>query len=384
MKIVIAPDSYKGSLSSMEAAAAMEKGIKRFMPDADTVKVPIADGGEGTLDCMVAASGGEKVSVTVTGPMGEPVEAEYGLLDGGKIAVIEMAEASGLTLVPEERRNPLQATTYGTGELIRAALDRGCRHFILALGGSATNDGGIGMLQALGLRLTDRDGREIPPGAGGGQLGAIAAIDDRDFDARIRESRFVIASDVQSPLVGPHGATHVFGPQKGATPELIRVLEAGMTHWADLMAVHTGRRLHDEPGAGAAGGIGAAFLAFFPSAIRRGIDVVIEHSRLRDALQGADLVLTGEGQIDHQTAAGKTPMGIAQEARKFGVPTIALAGAVGTGIEALYPHGIAAVFSLVNRPMPLRQAMDEAAELLAQAAEQIVRAFCLGRGIGEK
>jgi glycerate kinase len=377
MKIVIAPDSYKGSLSSTEAAAAMERGIKRFRPDADTVKVPIADGGEGTLDCLIASSGGEKVPVRVTGPLGEPVEAEFGLLRGGEVAVIEMAEASGLTLVPEGELNPMKATTYGTGELIRAALDRGCRQFILALGGSATNDGGAGMLQALGLRLTDREGREVPQG--GGYLEKIAAIDDRDFDARIRESQFVIASDVQNPLVGPSGATHVYGPQKGATPEMVRELERGMVQWADVMAAHTGRRMHDEPGAGAAGGIGGAFLAFFPASIRRGIDVVIEHSRLRDELPGADLVLTGEGQIDHQTASGKTPMGIAQEAQKFGVPTIALAGSIGTGIDALYRHGICAVFSLVNKPMTLQQAMADADALLAQAAEQIVRTFCLGQ-----
>lgn len=386
MKIVIAPDSFKGSISSEKAAEAIERGIKRCLPAAETVKIPIADGGEGTVDSLVAATGGRKVPVRVTGPLGEPVDAEYGILheqngegigaeDGGPIAVIEMAKASGLDLVPGERRNPLAATTYGTGELIRHALDAGFRRFILALGGSATNDGGIGMLQALGMRLIGRDGRNV--GFGGGALAEITAIDDSAFDPRIAESRFIIASDVQNPLLGRNGATHVFGPQKGATPEMIETLERGMTHWADLIERKTGVRLHDRPGAGAAGGIGGAFLAFFPTEIRRGIDVVIAYTNLQRHLNGADLVITGEGRIDHQTASGKTPMGIAQEARKFGVPTIALAGSVGEGIEPLYAEGIRAVFSIVRGPMTLQAAMDNSAQLLEQTAEQIMRALTI-------
>ena len=399
MKIIIAPDSFKGSLSSEKAAEAIERGIKRCLPEAETVKIPIADGGEGTLESLIAATGGQKVPVRVTGPLGEPVDAEYGVIGGagagqesgeggdagsGRIAVIEMAKASGIVLVPADRLNPLKASTFGTGELIRHALNAGYRRFILALGGSATNDGGAGMLQALGMRLIGRDGKEIAPGAGGGALAGIAAIDAADFDPRIAEARFVIASDVQNPLIGPAGATHIFGPQKGATPEMLEILERGMTNWADLIERTTGVRLHDRPGAGAAGGISGAFMAFFPAETRRGIDVVIEYANMRYHLQGADLVITGEGRIDHQTASGKTPMGIAQEAGKFGVPTIALAGAVGDGIEPLYAEGIQAVFSIVRGPMSLGEAMEKAPELIEQTAEQIMRALLTGGKLKEK
>ncbi|HZG85497.1 glycerate kinase [Paenibacillus sp.] len=375
MHIVIAPDSFKGCLTAEAVCEAIARGVRKALPSASVVLIPMADGGEGTLDSLLA-SGGRRVCVRVAGPLGEPVDAAYGVLDGG-VAVIELAEASGLGLVPEERRDPLRATTYGTGELIRAALDDGCRDFILAVGGSATNDGGAGMLQALGLRLLDEDG--LPIGPGGGELGRVAAIDASGFDPRIAESRFVLASDVTNPLVGPQGATRVFGPQKGASPETIERLERGMMHWADAIERHAGVRLHDMPGAGAAGGIGGAFLAFFPAEFRRGIDVVVERTPLREALRGADLVITGEGRIDSQTASGKTPMGVAQEAMRAGVPAVAIAGSVGPGIEALYPHGLRAVFSLVNGPMTLDEALRNAAPLLEGAAEQIVRAVLAGR-----
>jgi glycerate kinase len=377
MKIIIAPDSYKGSISSKAAADAIERGIKRCLPDAVTIKVPMADGGEGTLDSLLAAAGGRRIPVRVTGPMGHPVDAEYGLLGERNVAVIEMAKASGLVLVTEKDRNPLTATTYGTGELIKHALDFGCRDFILALGGSATNDGGAGMLQALGSRLLDSSGEQV--GRGGGILSSVTSIDQGNWDPRIEQSRFVIASDVQNPLIGAEGATRIFGTQKGATPEMLEVLEQGMTTWANTIERSTGIRLHDQPGTGAAGGIGGAFLAFFPATIKRGIDVIIEHTRLREYLEGADLVITGEGRIDHQTTSGKTPMGIAQEAKNFGVPTIALAGSVGRGIEPLYAHGIQAIFSIVNGPMSLQMAMDEAAELLERTSEQIMRALLLPR-----
>ncbi|NHN32041.1 glycerate kinase family protein [Paenibacillus agricola] len=373
MKIIIAPDSFKGSISANDATKAIERGIKRYMPQAQTILVPVADGGEGTLDCLIAAAGGTKVPATVTGPLGVLVAAEYGLLEPDQTAVIEMASASGLYLIPTEKRNPLVATTYGTGELIRKALDAGCRSFLLALGGSATNDGGAGMLQALGMKLLDAEGNSV--GYGGGTLSRIAVIDDSEWDPRIAESRFLIASDVQNPFVGAQGASHVFGPQKGATPEIVEKLELNMVAWADLIAAKTGKRVHELPGAGAAGGISGAFLAFFEASIKRGIDIVIEYSRLQDHLQGADLVITGEGQIDFQTASGKTPMGIAQEAKKFGVPTICLAGSVGRGIEALYEVGITSVHSIVTGPMTLQEAMSRAAELLEQTAEQVIRSF---------
>jgi glycerate kinase len=375
VKIVIAPDSFKGSISAIEAAEAIERGVKRCFPQAETIKVPIADGGEGTMDCLLKSSGGQKVQEQVTGPLGQLVTAEYGILHSGNIAIIEVAQASGITLISKEKRNPLNATTFGTGELIKKALDDGCRHFILALGGSATNDGGAGMLQALGMRLLDEQGKEV--GWGGANLKQIHSIDDSSWDPRIAESQFLIASDVQSPLIGPEGATHIFGPQKGATQEMIEQLEHNMIAWADLIEQKTGIRLHHMAGAGAAGGICGAFLAFFPVTIKRGIDVVIEYTGIHESLKGADLVITGEGQIDEQTASGKTPMGIAQEAQKHNVPTIALAGSVGNGIDKLYQHGIKAVFSIVNSPMTLKEAMDQAAPLLEYTTEQVIRSIYL-------
>ena len=377
MNIVIAPDSFKGCLSSEAAANAIERGVRRALPHAAIAKIPIADGGEGTLDSLLASAGGRRVAARASGPLGDPADAEYGVLAGGA-AVVEMAKASGLGLVPEARRDPLRASTYGTGQLIRAALDDGCRDFVLAVGGSATNDGGAGMLQALGLRLLDADGTALAPGVGGGDLARVASIDDSNWDPRVAASRFVLASDVANPLLGPSGASRVFAPQKGASPEDVERLERGMANWADVVERHTGVRLHDRPGAGAAGGLAGAYLAFFSAELRRGIDVVLEVSPFRDAVQGADLVITGEGRIDSQTASGKTPMGVAQEARKAGVPTIAIAGSVGPGIEALYPHGIEAVFSLTNGPMTLAEAMDRAETLLEHAAEQIVRAIRIG------
>lgn len=377
MKIVIAPDSFKGSISASAAAEAIERGVKRRFPQAETIKVPIADGGEGTMESLVMATGGRTVEVQVTGPLGSPVDAAYGLLqsESGNVAVIEMAQASGLILIASNERNPLTTTTYGTGELIKRALDDGCRSFILALGGSATNDGGAGMLQALGMRLLDDAGNEVS--WGGGQLKHIRTIDDQAWDPRIAESQFLIATDVQNPLLGPEGATYIYGPQKGVTPDMLESLEQHMTAWAELVEQTNGVRLHELAGAGAAGGLCGAFLAFFPTTMKRGIDVVIQYTGIHEQLDGADLVITGEGQIDAQTANGKTPMGIAQEAQKFNVPTIALAGSVGQGIDKLYEHGIMAVFSIMNGPMTLQHAMDHAAELIEATTEQVMRTFNL-------
>jgi len=377
MKVVIAPDSFKGSLTAIEAAEAIARGVRRAVPHADTVLVPVADGGEGTADSLVAATGGSKFGVTVTGPLGDPVAAEYGVLGDGQTCVVEMASASGLVLVSPDRRNPLYTTTFGTGELIRHALDAGYRRFILAIGGSATNDGGIGMLQALGMHLADSDGRTVE--FGGREMARIAAIDASGFDARIAESAFTIASDVQNPFIGPQGASSIFGPQKGATPAMVQSLDRGMRSWADLIERHTGIRVHDKPGAGAAGGIGGAFQAFFPATMRRGIDIVIETTRLREHLAGADCVFTGEGQVDAQTAMGKTPLGIAQEARRLGVPTFVLAGSVGTGIEPLYDHGITAVHSIASGPLMLKDAMEQADSLMEMKAEQVMRTYLAGR-----
>ena len=373
MKIIIAPDSFKGSLSALEVAQAIERGVKRVKKEANTVLVPVADGGEGTMDCLVTSTNGRKVQVTVTGPLATPVQAEYGILGDGATCVIEMASASGLCLVDCSELNPMVATTYGTGELIKQALDDGFRKFILAVGGSATNDGGAGMLQALGMKLLD--GNEESIGLGGGALRNLVYIDADEFDSRIKQSEFLIASDVQNPLVGLTGASHVFGPQKGATPEMVQTLDTNLSHWADLVQKHIGMRLHDLPGAGAAGGIGGAFQSFFPSKTYRGIDIVIEYTKLGELMADADCVFTGEGQIDYQTASGKTPMGVAQEAQKRGIPVFALAGSIGTGIDALYPCGITSVHSIVNGPMKLEEAIENAAILLEQTAEQVVRTF---------
>ncbi|MDR6549255.1 glycerate kinase [Paenibacillus qinlingensis] len=376
MKIIIAPDSFKGSLSSEGAAEAIKAGILRAMPEIETILIPIADGGEGTVDSLVQATHGQKITLQVQGPLQEEVTAMYGVLGDGVTCVIEMASASGLMLVPAEGQNPLMATTYGTGQLIKHALDQGYRSFILSLGGSATNDGGSGMLQALGLRLLDEEGREI--GAGGQALTHLRHIDATNWDERIVESTFTIASDVTNPFIGPQGASHVFGPQKGATPEMVEVLDKALTHWADQMEAHTGIAVHHLPGAGAAGGLGGAFQAFFPSSTKRGIDVVIENTKLTEHLKHAQLVFTGEGRTDAQTASGKAPMGIAQAAAKLGVPVIVLSGSVGQGIEKLHEYGITSIYSIVNGPMTLQEAMSRTSELLTQKAEQVMRTFLAG------
>lgn len=373
MKIVIAPDSFKGSLTAVEAAQAIERGVKKVSQSIKTVLVPVADGGEGTMDSLVAATNGRMVEVSVKGPLLDSVQAAYGVLGDGKTCVIEMASASGLCLIDSTRRNPLLTTTFGTGQLIKKALDDGCQKFILAIGGSATNDGGIGMLQALGMQLLDSDGKAI--GYGGGELSRIVQIDDQDFDSRIADCEFLIASDVQNPLIGKDGASYVFGPQKGATPQIVEMLDQNLSHWADLVETKTGIRLHDKPGAGAAGGIGGAFQAFFPSETKRGIDIVIEYTGLADKLTNAECAFTGEGQIDFQTASGKTPMGVAEEAKKKGIPVFALAGSIGKDIDVLYEHGITSVHSIVNAPMTLQEAIIGGAVLLEDTAEQVMRTY---------
>lgn len=286
---------------------------------------------------------------------------------------MKQTSASGLYLIPEDKRNPLKTTTYGIGQLIKKALDEGYRHFIIGLGGSATNDAGVGMLQALGLRFLDYNGDEI--GFGGGVLHNITMIDNHKFDKRITEATFMIASDVQNPFIGQNGASVVFGPQKGATPEMVELLDNNLHHLADLIEKHNGIRIHDREGAGAAGGLGGAFQAFFPAKIRSGIDIVIEYSGFAKSVINADLVITGEGQIDFQTAEGKTPMGVALEAQKYNIPTIVLAGSIGEGIDVLYQYGIISIHSIVNGPITLQKAMEHASNLLTTCAEQVVRTF---------
>ncbi|WP_172370828.1 glycerate kinase [Sporosarcina jiandibaonis] len=373
MKIIIAPDSFKGSLSAVEIANAINKGVKNAFADAETHLLPVADGGEGTMETLVSATNGEIREANVIGPLGVEVKAAYGILGNGETCVIEIASASGLALVPEGKLAPLEATTYGSGQLIKQALNDGFSSFIIALGGSATNDGGAGMLQALGVKLLDKSGTEV--GYGGGKLADIEKIDTSFIDRRIKDSKFLIASDVQNPLVGLNGASHVFGPQKGATPDDVKILDENMTHWANQIADVTGISLHDLPGAGAAGGIGGAFQAFFPAKLERGIDVVLEYVNFHRYLKNADLVITGEGQVDYQTASGKTPLGVAQAAMKENVPTIILAGAVGEGVEVLYDYGVVSVHSIIDKPMTLHESMCQTAHLLKKSVEQIVRTY---------
>jgi len=372
MKIVIAPDSYKGSLTAKEACDAMKRGVLKAVPDAEVVTVPMSDGGEGTTRSMVDSLGGTMIECEVRNPLGIPTTARYGILSDGT-AVIEMAEASGLTLIDREERDPMKSTTYGTGEMIKDALDRGCRNFIIGIGGSATNDGGAGMAQALGYLLLDMSGRQIPFGGAG--LAEIETIDGSQADPRIGESRFTVACDVDNPLCGENGASNVFGPQKGATPEMIAVLDKNLSRFADIIERALGIRVKDVPGAGAAGGLGAGMLAFLHASLKRGVNIVIEAVRLKDQLAGADLVITGEGSCDFQTVNGKTPCGVAKTAQEQGVPAIIITGQIGKGAEALYRYGVIGIFTLVNGPVSLDHAIEHAGSLAEEAAERIAHCF---------
>ncbi|OEZ63612.1 glycerate kinase [Duganella sp. HH105] len=376
MKIVIAPDSFKESLTAMAVANEIEAGFREFYPDAEYVKLPVADGGEGTVQAMIDASGGRRVNLQVSGPLGEPVEAFYGLMGDGATAVIEMAAASGLELVPTALRDPLRTSSYGTGQLIRNALDAGARRFVLGVGGSATNDGGAGMVQALGGRLLDADGVELPPG--GGALDRLQGIDLSGLDGRIKDCVFDIACDVSNPLVGPQGASHIFGPQKGATPAMVDQLDANLRHYADVIERELGQQVADVPGAGAGGGIGAAMLVFLGGSLRPGSEIVTAAVGLDAAVADADLVITGEGRIDSQTIHGKTPVGVARVAQRHGKPVIAIAGCLAPGAAVVHGHGIAAVFSAVSRPCTVEQALAEAAQNVRSAARNVAAVLSLG------
>ena len=376
MKIVIAPDSYKESLSALEVAQAVEAGFRQVFPDANYVLVPVADGGEGTVDAMVAATGGRKETVTVSGPLGEPVEAFYGLTGDGDTAVIEMAAASGLALVPPDRRNPLLTSSRGTGELIRAALDAGARRFILGIGGSATNDGGAGMVQALGARLLDLEGRELD--GSGGDLARLERIDVSALDPRLAECRIEVACDVDNPLTGARGASAVFGPQKGATPEMVQVLDANLARLARIVGRDLGVAVDTVPGAGAAGGMGAAMLAFFGATLKPGIEIVTAAVDLDTHVRDADLVITGEGRIDFQTVHGKTPIGVARVAKRHGKPVIGIAGSLGAEVGVVHAHGIDAVFSVLGKPCTLDEALRDAAANVELTARNVAAVLRIG------
>lgn len=380
MKVIIAVDSFKGSLSSMEAARAITAGIHRVFPEAGVIGVPVADGGEGTVQALVAATGGEMVSARVTGPLGDPVEAVFGLLPDGT-AVLEMSAASGLTLVPEERRDPGSATTFGTGQMIRAALDKGAGKIIIGIGGSATNDCGAGMAQALGVRLLDEGGRDLD--LGGRSLDRLVRIDMSGLDPRIGKTPILVACDVQNPLCGPGGASAVYGPQKGATPEMVKKLDANLRHFAGRIKDQLGIDVAGIPGSGAAGGLGAGLMAFTGAELRPGIDMVLEAVNIDGLLDQADLVITGEGQIDGQSALGKVPSGVAARAATHNLPVIAIVGGIGPGSERLYEMGITSAVTIVNGPITLKEAMERAAGLAADAAERAFRLIRAGMGLAK-
>jgi glycerate kinase len=379
MKIVIAPDSFKESLSAMEVAIEIEAGFKEIFPHAQYLKMPVADGGEGTVQAMIDATSGRRIEVTVSGPLGEPVPAFYGLTGGDLVAVIEMAAASGLALVAPHLRNPLRTSSHGTGELIRCALDAGARRFVLGVGGSATNDGGAGMLQALGVRLLDAQGADLAPG--GGALAQLARIDASHLDPRIKECIFDIACDVSNPLVGPQGASVVFGPQKGATAEMVRQLDANLLHYANVIARDHGAEIADVPGAGAGGGISAAMMAFLGGRLRPGSEIVTDAIGLDLALHDADLVITGEGRVDSQSIHGKTPIGVARVAQRHGKPVIAIAGSLSADSAVVHLHGIDALFGAVSRPCSVDEAFDDAAFNVRRAARNIAATLRLGAAL---
>ncbi|MCS7187694.1 MAG: glycerate kinase [Armatimonadetes bacterium] len=369
MRVVIAPDSFKGSASAREVAQAIADGLKVALPQADFDLVPMADGGEGTVEALVAATNGQVVTKQVTGPLGEPVNAFFGILGDKETAVIEMAAAAGLNLVPPEKRNPLVTTTYGVGELIKAALDLGCKRIIVGIGGSATNDGGAGMAQALGVKLLDENGSTI--GFGGGELRKLAKIDISGIDNRLRETEIFVACDVTNPLTGPNGASAIYGPQKGATPEMVKLLDENLRHYAEIIRRDLGVDIENVPGAGAAGGLGAGLMAFCQAKLKRGVELVIRAVGLDERIQEADLVITGEGKIDFQTGFGKVPYGVAQVAKRYNKPVIAIAGQLGEGSEKCRDWGIDACFAIVNKPMSEQEAMANTLVLLKRAAEEL-------------
>ncbi|WP_173636281.1 glycerate kinase [Paramixta manurensis] len=376
MKIVIAPDSWKESLSALQVASAIEAGFREIFPTAEYVKLPLADGGEGTVEAMVAATNGRIINLDVTGPLGEPVAAFYGVSGDERCAFIEMAAASGLERVPSSRRDPWVTTSYGTGELIRDALDNGVKHFIIGIGGSATNDGGAGMVQALGARLLNARGEAL--GFGGGALLDLAHIDISALDARIKHCRFEVACDVTNPLTGEEGASAIFGPQKGATPERVKQLDAALAHYACVIQRDLGIDVLTIPGGGAAGGMGAALHAFCQADLRRGIEIVTDALGLDALVKEATWVITGEGRIDSQTLQGKVPVGVAKVAKRYHKPVIGIAGSLSNDVAVVHQHGLDAVFSVVSRVCSLEEALEQAAENLRMTARNVAATLAMG------
>lgn len=373
MKIVLAPDSFKESLSALQVCKAMARGVRSVLPDADIIHLPLADGGEGTVDALVSATNGRLLQQEVVGPLGDNVTARFGVLGDGNTAVIEMASASGLPLVTPEERNPLNTTTFGTGQLIRAALDLGVIEILIGIGGSATVDCGTGMAQALGVRFYDKK-KLIEKHMTGELVGTVSSIDLSGLDRRIKKVTIKVACDVDNPLLGDNGAARVYGPQKGATPEIVEQLEQNMSQVIDVIEAET-NPVRDIAGAGAAGGLGAGLLAFLSAQLTSGIEAVLQACSFDEIIHDADLILTGEGKIDEQSAMGKTIDGVVSHAAKYNVPVIAIGGTVFDAAEKLYEKGLLSMFSICNKPMTLQQALDNADALVEKSAERVIRLF---------
>ena len=378
MKIVVAPQAFKGSLSAVAAAWAMARGVRRVFPQAQTILVPVADGGDGTLEALVEATGGTYYQARVAGPLEEPVDATWGVLGDGTTAVIETARACGLVLVPPRRRDPRVTTTRGVGQLLSHALDREYRRFIIGLGGSATNDGGAGMAEALGIRFLDAQGRDLPPG--GAALRRLARVDPSGLDPRIAQSQITAATDVTNPICGPQGAATVYSPQKGATPEVVRELEEALVHLVEVIRRDLGMDVTETPGGGAAGGLGAGMVALLDARLQPGAELVCQTLGLDQRLQGADLVIVGEGRMDGQTAFDKAPAVVARHAAALGISVLAVAGSLGPGHEALHGMGITHMAAMVTGQVSPEEAMRRAGPLLAQATERALREMGTGEG----
>ncbi|ARC84025.1 glycerate kinase family protein [Clostridium argentinense CDC 2741] len=377
LKFVLAPDSFKESMSSKEACDAMERGIKKVIDDAECIKIPMADGGEGTLEALVEATNGRIYDVEVMSPLMEKITAYFGILGNSNTAVIEMASASGIMLVSKEKRNPLITTTYGTGQLIKAALDKGINHLIIGIGGSATNDGGAGMIMALGAKLLDDNGIELD--VGGGELYKLHKIDISNLDSRIKDLTVEVACDVKNPLIGPEGASQVFGPQKGATGEMVEILDKSLEHYAKKIKEQLGIDISTTPGAGAAGGLGGGLLAFLNGELRSGVDLVIHHTGLEEKIKNSNYVITGEGSVDGQTIFGKTPVGVSKIAKKYNVPVIVVAGKIGNDIEPIYDEGVVSIFSILQEVTDLEKALEDGKENLEKTLENIARLLVLDK-----
>ncbi|MDC4238919.1 MAG: glycerate kinase [Clostridium sp.] len=375
MKVVIAPDSYKGSLTAMEVANSIEEGIIKYNKNIEVVKVPMADGGEGTVQALVDATGGKIINLKVCDPLLREIDSFYGILGDGKTAIIEMAAASGLNLLHKNELNPLITSTYGTGQILNDAIEKGCRKIIVGLGGSATNDGGAGMLRALGIRFLNKDGRDIPEG--GGVLKNLYKIDKKNFNTEILKCEIIVACDVDNTLCGINGATNVFGPQKGASEDDIRILDEGLSEYSKIIKREFGVDVLNVSGSGAAGGTGAAFLVI-GAKLESGVDIVIRETNLVEALKDSDIVFTGEGRIDFQTKFGKAPYGVAKEAEKIGLPVIAICGEIGEGYDELYNHGFTSIFSIVNKPMTLEESIKDSKKLINDISERVIRLICEG------